>query len=168
MPEVLRPDNLSAATHPSQLIGKRVEVRIHPSKIEIRYAEQEVERLPRLRGVAQARINYRHVIWSLVRKPGAFARYRFREEIFPTLVFRRAYDALRQWRGERADVASASCPLICPHARGRGGIRPGSPSRRRHPVRLRHGEGCGAARATDDPAAAPAATRPRGVRRVVE
>ena len=29
---------------------------------------------------------------------------RFREELFPSLVFRRAYDALRQWRGERADV----------------------------------------------------------------
>jgi len=40
------------------------------------------------------RINYRHVIGSLVRKPGAFERYRYREELFPTLAFRRAYDAL--------------------------------------------------------------------------
>ena len=31
-----------------------------------------------------------------MRKPGAFARYRYREELFPTLLFRRAYDALRQ------------------------------------------------------------------------
>lgn len=89
---------------PSRLIGKRVDVRIHPNEVEIRFAQQEVERLPRLRGSQQARINYRHVIWSLVRKPGAFARYRFREELFPTLIFRRAYDALCQWRGERADV----------------------------------------------------------------
>jgi hypothetical protein len=44
------------------------------------------------------------VIWSLVRKPGAFAAYRFREDLFPTLVFRRAYDALRRRRGDRADV----------------------------------------------------------------
>jgi hypothetical protein len=44
------------------------------------------------------------VIWSLVRKPGAFARYRYREELFPTLVSRRAYDALRAGRGDRADV----------------------------------------------------------------
>ena len=42
----------------------------------------------------------RHVIGSLVRKPGAFARYRFREQLFPTRHFRLAYDALR----ERADV----------------------------------------------------------------
>jgi hypothetical protein len=39
-----------------------------------------------------------------VRKPGAFAAYRFREDLFPTLVFRRAYDALRSRRGDRADV----------------------------------------------------------------
>jgi len=37
-------------------------------------------------------IDYRHIIWSLVRKPGAIARYRYREDMFPTLVFRRAYD----------------------------------------------------------------------------
>ena len=39
-----------------------------------------------------------------MRKPGAFARYRFREQLFPTLHFRLTYDALREWRGERADV----------------------------------------------------------------
>ena len=44
------------------------------------------------------------MISSLVRKPGAFARYRFREQMFPTMTFRLAYDALRKWRGERADV----------------------------------------------------------------
>ncbi|HEY8945691.1 MAG TPA: IS21 family transposase, partial [Polyangiaceae bacterium] len=50
------------------------------------------------------RIDYRHVIWSLARKPGAFARYRYREELFPTLTFRFAYDALVEARGERADI----------------------------------------------------------------
>jgi len=33
-----------------------------------------------------------------------FARYRFREELFPSLTFRQAYDALVKWRGERADI----------------------------------------------------------------
>ena len=63
-----------------------------------------VERMERVRGEGEANVNYRHVIGSLVRKPGAFARYRFREQLFPTLHFRLAYDALREWRGERADV----------------------------------------------------------------
>ena len=63
-----------------------------------------MERLPRLRGQRWARIDYHHVIWSLVKKPGAFTRYRWREELFPSLVFRRAYHALRGFHGERADA----------------------------------------------------------------
>ena len=57
-----------------------------------------------MHGAGEAGIDYRHVIGSLVRKPGAFARYRYREQMFPTGAFRLAYDALREWRGERADV----------------------------------------------------------------
>jgi hypothetical protein len=60
--------------------------------------------MPRLRGGENHRIDYRHVIWSLVRKPGAFARYRFREELFPSTTFREAYDALIRFKGERADI----------------------------------------------------------------
>jgi hypothetical protein len=88
---------------PARLIGERVRVLLHHDHVEVYYAGQLVERLPRLRGRRGARIDYHHVIWSLVKKPGAFARYRWREELFPTLVFRRAYDALRSFHGERAD-----------------------------------------------------------------
>ena len=88
---------------PSRLIGHLVEVRQHPDVVEVLYRGRLVETMPRLRGEREARIDYRHVIWSLVRKPGAFARYRYREELFPTLVFRRAYDALAA-AGDRADV----------------------------------------------------------------
>ena len=51
--------------------------------------------MQRLVGKQAASINYRHVIDSLVRKPGAFADYRFREEMFPSSYFRFAYDRLR-------------------------------------------------------------------------
>ena len=51
----------------------------------------------------QARIDYRHLIDSLVRKPGAFARYLYREELFPRLVFRQAYDRLVATGPDRAD-----------------------------------------------------------------
>ena len=57
-----------------------------------------------MRGAGGHGMFYRHIIESLVRKPGAFARYRYREELFPTLVFRQAYDALVELHGERADV----------------------------------------------------------------
>jgi len=89
---------------PSQLIGHTVEVRQHPNAVEVYYRDRLVETMERLRGQHEHRIDYRHVIWSLVRKPGAFARYRYREDLFPSLTFRRAYDALRAHRGERADI----------------------------------------------------------------
>jgi hypothetical protein len=88
---------------PARLIGERVRVLLHHDRVEVYCAGQLVERLPRIRGRRPARIDYHHVIWSLVKKPGAFTRYRWREELFPTLVFRRAYDALRGFQGERAD-----------------------------------------------------------------
>ena len=89
---------------PSRLIGRRVRVRQHPDHLEVFYKDTLVEEMPRLRKADAVRIDYHHIIWSLVRKPGAFARYRYREELFPTLVFRQAYDALRRTHGESADV----------------------------------------------------------------
>jgi hypothetical protein len=89
---------------PSRLMGHEVEARVYADVVEVRYAGKTVETMPRLRGEGAHRIDYRHVIWSLVRKPGAFAAYRYREDLFPSLVFRRAYDALRERRGDRADV----------------------------------------------------------------
>lgn len=89
---------------PSRMIGHEVEARQHADVVEVFYKGKLVQTMPRLRGDQTARIDYRHVIWSLVKKPGAFARYRYREELFPTLVFRRAYDALTSTHGDRADV----------------------------------------------------------------
>ncbi len=59
--------------------------------------------MPRLLGHGQHRIDYRHVIWSLVRKPGAFAQYRYHDDLFPSLAFRRIYDALCVAKPLRAD-----------------------------------------------------------------
>src|SRR5262247_2767190 len=89
---------------PSRLIGHTVEARQHPTTVEVRYRGQVLETMPRIRGDVEHRIDYRHIISALVRKPGAFARYRYREELFPTLTFRRAYDALVTTHGDRADV----------------------------------------------------------------
>ena len=86
---------------PSRLVGERVEVRLCVEHVEVWYAQQEMERFPRLRGRNKHRINYRHVIDWLVRKPGAFEDYRYREDLFPTSRFRMAYDALRQSHGDR-------------------------------------------------------------------
>ncbi len=58
--------------------------------------------MPRLRGKRKHIVNYRHVIDSLVRKPGAFENYQYREDLFPTSRFRMAYDALRETTPDRA------------------------------------------------------------------
>lgn len=90
---------------PARLIGHRVTVRLYPDEVLVLFGGKEQERCPRLHGQDKTHVNYRHVIPSLVRKPGAFARYRWREALFPSLIFRRAYDALKEGRGERADAA---------------------------------------------------------------
>ena len=89
---------------PAQLMGHTVEARVHPNVVEVRYRDQVVQTMPRLREEDEHRIDYRHVIGWLVRKPGAFARYRYREDLYPSVTFRRAYDALVRTHGERADV----------------------------------------------------------------
>ena len=81
---------------PSRLKGERVEVHVYERYLEVRYAGEVQMATERLRGRGGHRINYRHLIWSLVRKPGAFARYRYRDELFPSLPFRRAHDAIAE------------------------------------------------------------------------
>jgi transcriptional regulator with XRE-family HTH domain len=88
---------------PSRLIGKRLLVRVRSQVVEVYLATTHLASMPRLLGTRQHRIDYRHVIWSLVRKPGAFAHYRYRDDLFPSLVFRRAYDVLQASAVERAD-----------------------------------------------------------------
>jgi len=89
----------------SRLIGEKVEVRLYVEHLEVWYAQRLVERSPRLRGRNQHRVSYRHIIDWLVRKPGAFEQYRYREDLFPTSWFRMAYDSLQQTHGDRASKA---------------------------------------------------------------
>jgi hypothetical protein len=80
---------------PSRLIGELVDVHTKVDFLEVWSGSVLVERLPRLRGRNKHAINYRHVIDWLVRKPGAFAGYRYQDAMFPTSRFRMAYDALQ-------------------------------------------------------------------------
>jgi len=86
---------------PSRLQGERVEVHLRDRDLEVYYGGQRQMAAERLQGEGKHRINYRHIIWSLVKKPGAFARYRYRQDLFPREVFRRAYDRLAEALGER-------------------------------------------------------------------
>jgi transcriptional regulator with XRE-family HTH domain len=88
---------------PSRLIGTALTVRVRAESLETYVGTTLTCTLPRVQGRHQHAINYRHVIWSLVRKPGAFAAYRYRDDLFPSLTFRRAYDVLCTARPCQAD-----------------------------------------------------------------
>jgi len=86
----------NAYSVPSRLIGESVRVHVYEQRLEVYHGGVLQLEVERLRGDGGHRINYRHVIWSLIQKPGAFARYRYREDLFPSLTFRQAYDALTE------------------------------------------------------------------------
>ncbi|NNE35420.1 MAG: IS21 family transposase [Rhodothermales bacterium] len=87
---------------PSRLIGRTVTVHRYTEHVEVFYKGVHQLNAPWLRSERDHDINYRHVIESLVRKPGAFLNYRFREDLFPSEVFRWAYEALCEGLEERA------------------------------------------------------------------
>jgi hypothetical protein len=78
----------------SQLIGEKVRVKVFADHLEVWYAQKAVELLPRLRGEGNHKIQYRHIIDSLLRKPGAFENYKYKQDMFPTTRFRMVYDRL--------------------------------------------------------------------------
>lgn len=89
---------------PSRLIGQKVDTRIGAEWIDVTHHGIHVQRMPRLIGVGGSAINYRHVIDSLVRKPGAFENYKYRQDMFPTSHFRIAYDMLCGAHSEKVAV----------------------------------------------------------------
>ena len=91
---------------PSGLAGREVTARVSEWTIEVWYANRCVEAFPRITGHREHQINFRHVIDTLLHKPGGFRAYRYRDDLFPQLVFRQAWEALCARLPERqADLA---------------------------------------------------------------
>lgn len=88
---------------PSKLIGSRLRARIHETHIVLLDGMVVLAELPLRGGDRGAVIDFRHVIKWLVRKPGAFSQYRWREAMFPSLVWRAAYDHLCRHHDAHAD-----------------------------------------------------------------
>jgi transposase InsO family protein len=86
---------------PTHLIGREVEVRIYEWHLEVYYHTLQVEHLSRLVGQNKQGINYRHLVKSLLHKPGGFRDYQYREAMFPQLVFRQAWEQLQGWYSPR-------------------------------------------------------------------
>ncbi len=96
--------SLGGATYsvPSRFIGQKLKALVDHDTVRIYYGKHLILTAPRLESGGRV-INYRHIIFHLLRKPGAFRNYQYREELFPRTVFRRAYDALLSHDDEKAD-----------------------------------------------------------------
>lgn len=105
----------SAYSVPSRLIGLTVHAHLSEREVRICHEREEVARFPRALG-HQARIDFRHIITWLARKPGAFRGYVHREELFPCLVYRQAYDRLRALQEHTADARYLQLLLLAAEA----------------------------------------------------
>lgn len=85
----------------SRLIGEMVKVKVFAEYLEVIYAQKLAHKIPRLRGAGKHKIQYRHIIDSLIRKPGAFENYKYKQDMFPTTRFRMVYDGLLKTRTTR-------------------------------------------------------------------
>ncbi len=89
-------------TVPSQLIGQRLTIHLYHDQLIGFLGNQQVLELNRIYAPKnsprrRARcVNYRHVIDSLRKKPGAFLQYRWRDELLPNDNYRRLWSQLQQ------------------------------------------------------------------------
>jgi len=89
---------------PSRLIHYTLKAYVYPNEIILFYGNKRLQTMPRVYPGQTSGINYRHIIDSLVRKPGAFKNYKYHDALFPRLCFRKAYDALKKQAPGKADT----------------------------------------------------------------
>lgn len=79
---------------PSRLIALSLRASVYPDKIDLFYGQHHIQQMPKIEyGFL---VDYRHIINSLIRKPGAFKHYQYQAALFPRMTFRNAYDSLRK------------------------------------------------------------------------
>jgi len=79
---------------PSRLIGEKVRVCVFDDRLDVYWSGALQASRERVRGKTAFAVAWRDVIGWLVKKPGAFRRYRYRDALFLSDVFRRAYERL--------------------------------------------------------------------------
>lgn len=93
---------------PTRLISNWLKAYVYRDKIDLFLGSRQVLTLPRL--AAGAVIDYRHLIDSLIRKPGAFDAYQHKAYLFPNLILRQAYDALKAH--DSATASKRYCEIL--------------------------------------------------------
>jgi hypothetical protein len=101
---------------PSRLIGQRLRVHVYDDRIEAFLGATHVVSHPRLRarddGRRVHRIDYRHVIHALRRKPQALAGSVYRDGLFPRGEYAAAWAALSAALSQR-DACRRMVDLLC-------------------------------------------------------
>ena len=91
---------------PSRLAGHRLKVRLHSSHLDAWLGGVKVFECERLHASAADRhprqIDWRHMLPSLKRKPGAFARWVLRDAMFPRSEYAQAWERMSAELPERA------------------------------------------------------------------
>ena len=91
---------------PSRLAGQRLKVRLYSAHLEAWLGGVKVFECERLYGSTRERhpkrIDWRHMLPSLKRKPGAFARWVLRDAMFPRSEYAQAWQRIRERLHERA------------------------------------------------------------------
>ncbi|HEV8639067.1 MAG TPA: IS21 family transposase [Chloroflexota bacterium] len=91
---------------PAGLVGKTVEAWVGEWEVGVWYGGRCWATLPRLTARGAHHVDYRYVVDTLLRKPGGFRDYRYRDDLFPTTTFRRAWEELDgRLPPRRADLA---------------------------------------------------------------
>ncbi len=87
---------------PSRFISVKLRALLYHDRIKVFYGRHLVQESTRIKTGERA-INYRHIIFHLMRKPAAFRNYQYRDELFPRIVFRQAYDVLCKAVPDKSD-----------------------------------------------------------------
>ena len=81
---------------PPRLIGMIVKVHVYDDRLECYAGGDFILSLRRLRKNKKRvhLIDYRHIVGTLIRKPQAFRNYIYRDDLFPSHVFRQAWELI--------------------------------------------------------------------------
>jgi hypothetical protein len=88
---------------PSRLIGMTVKVHLYDDRLECFVGGEKVFSLERKRKNKKCvyQIDYRHLVGQLIKKPGSFKNYIYRDEMYPTLAYRLMWEKLLKEVGSR-------------------------------------------------------------------
>jgi len=107
----------AAYSVPARWIGESLRARVYEQKVEFYYGTMQVAQAARNHGEG-VWVDWRHVLPHLLRKPGAFARWRHRESLFPNAQWRRLWDSYlarySQGRAEREYLGALALALEHP------------------------------------------------------